>query len=477
MSLVSLKNEVWKIHPVYHNHSASNFARIKNTKTKRLLTGHVDKEGYTQLYFRGYPEKDSVRIAIHIFVYECFNGLYNHKLFDIDHINNDKKLPSYNYLENLQKMTRREHNIKAGQMRKLRNNDNDNKDDKYLLWRVSVDKNDQEIERVRYDSLNKLLEDGFSLPYVLKCCRGDIDKHRGYRWLFYDLPGECWVSLYDEKYDKCRVSNMGRVQYKNIISYGFVGRSGYKIKSINNIEYKVHHLICLAFNGIPSTDKHTPDHINNIVDDNRSDNLRWADKRQQTIHRSNYRKVCAFETKTGEYLKTWNTQAEAAKELNIKSPSSISDVCSGKNKSCGNYTFQYTDNNEVKNNISPLINNKKKGVQAYYIDSNNLYKEWDDVLDAADEMNLKSTRHIIRACKNKYKKCCNYNWKFIDDKNNKVKNQGKIKAYDIETGKLFKIFDNQRTASIELEINGSSISSACSGRYKTCGGYIWKYAE
>lgn len=415
MSLASLKDEVWKSHPIYHNHSASNFARVKNTKIKRLLTGHVDKEGYTQLQFLGY-QKDSVRIALHIFVYECFNEIVDSKKYDIDHINNDKKLPSYNHITNLQKLTRKEHNAKAAQIRKTRDGGYTKKDDKYLIWRIKVNSKDEEVERIRYDSLEKLLEDGFSFRFVSKCCRGIIEKHRGYKWEFLDLPGEYWVSLYDEKYDKCLVSNMGRVNHNYSISYGYTGRSGYKIKSVNNTEYKVHHLICLAFHGRSPTSEHTPDHINNIVDDNRSDNLRWANKKQQTMNRTNYRKVCAFDAKTGIYFKTWDTQAEAAKELKIKSPSSISDVCSGKNKSSGGYIFQYTNNDEVKENIDPIT----KKIPA-------------------------------------------------------KQNFGKVVAYDLETGKIFKIFESQGAASKELKIYGSGISLACSGRYKTYGGYIWKY--
>lgn len=354
MSLASLEDEVWKSHPVYQNHSASNFARVKNTKTKRLLTGHVDKEGYTQLHFRGYP-KDSVKIGLHIFVYECFNGVVDSKKYDIDHINNDKKLLSYNHLINLQKLTRKEHNVKAAQIRKTRNNGKiTKKDDKYLILRIEVNSEDEEINRVRYDSLEKLLEDGFSLPNVLKCCRGVTNKHFGYKWEFLDLPGECWVSLYDKKFDKSLVSNMGRVNHNYQISYGYTGRSGYKIKSINKIEYKVHYLICLAFHGKPPSSEHTADHINNIVDDNRCQNLRWATKSEQNKNKTNHRKICAFYANTGKYFKTWDTQAEAAKELNYKSYTGISEVCSGKKKICGGFVWKYTYDNEVKNDISPL---------------------------------------------------------------------------------------------------------------------------
>ncbi len=62
----------WQQHPVYDNHSGSNLARVKNTKTKRLLTGHLDKEGYTQMGFYGYDDDITIKIGLHVFVFECF---------------------------------------------------------------------------------------------------------------------------------------------------------------------------------------------------------------------------------------------------------------------------------------------------------------------------------------------------------------------------------------------------------------------
>lgn len=52
----------------------------------------------------------------------------------------------------------------------------------------------------------------------------------------------------------------------------------------------------------------------------------------------------------------------------------------------------------------------------------------------------------------------------------------KIVQYD-KQGNLIKIWDYIRQASEELGINEKSISACCRGKYKSAGGYIWKYHE
>ena len=42
---------------------------------------------------------------------------------------------------------------------------------------------------------------------------------------------------------------------------------------------------------------------------------------------------------------------------------------------------------------------------------------------------------------------------------------------------LDRVFDGSRQAARELDLHNSNIISCCKGRYKTTGGYHWKYAE
>ena len=50
----------------------------------------------------------------------------------------------------------------------------------------------------------------------------------------------------------------------------------------------------------------------------------------------------------------------------------------------------------------------------------------------------------------------------------------KIPVYCVE---LDKVFDSAMDAGIELGIDKTSVTRCCRGKYKTCGGYHWMYAE
>ena len=52
----------------------------------------------------------------------------------------------------------------------------------------------------------------------------------------------------------------------------------------------------------------------------------------------------------------------------------------------------------------------------------------------------------------------------------------KIIQINKDTKEIIKIYNSIIEASKELKISRSSISKCCKGKYKTCGGYIWKYA-
>ena len=53
----------------------------------------------------------------------------------------------------------------------------------------------------------------------------------------------------------------------------------------------------------------------------------------------------------------------------------------------------------------------------------------------------------------------------------------KIYQFDIGSGKLLKIYPDLKSAGISIGVDKKSISKACLGEIKTCGGYIWKYEK
>lgn len=48
------------------------------------------------------------------------------------------------------------------------------------------------------------------------------------------------------------------------------------------------------------------------------------------------------------------------------------------------------------------------------------------------------------------------------------------KVYCVE---LDKVFESAKSAAIQLGLSDSNIAKCCKGKYKTTGGYHWKYAD
>jgi group I intron endonuclease len=65
------------------------------------------------------------------------------------------------------------------------------------------------------------------------------------------------------------------------------------------------------------------------------------------------------------------------------------------------------------------------------------------------------------------------NWVEGMSKRKPYKSRGKIAQYDLN-GNLIKIYDGVSVASKELGIGDSCISSVCTGKQKTAGGFFWK---
>ena len=78
-------------------------------------------------------------------------------------------------------------------------------------------------------------------------------------------------------HENYEVSNLGNVRNKkngNLLT-GSMDHGGYRLVSLNSLQHRVHRLVAIAFIKNP-LDKPIVDHINNVRDDNRVCNLRWA---------------------------------------------------------------------------------------------------------------------------------------------------------------------------------------------------------
>ena len=177
-----------------------------------------------------------------------------------------------------------------------------------------------------------------------------------------------------------QVSNLGRVKslqrihntnhpyiQKERIMKLFKNKDGYLMvdftKDSRKKHFQVHRLVANAF--IPNPDnKPEVNHLNEIVYDNRADNLEWATRKENnnygnrnkkaSISLKKYsvesaerckklfsKKVFQF-SKEGELLNVWSSTSEAGRKLGF-SQSDISKCCRGKKKGIKGFVFKYDE--------------------------------------------------------------------------------------------------------------------------------------
>lgn len=85
-----------------------------------------------------------------------------------------------------------------------------------------------------------------------------------------------------EGWIRVRTKSRGGIQALGLPQKGSLGDTGTRRTGVDGKTYLVHRLVALAFLGPAPSSSHTVDHLNRDPDDNRSSNLRWATKSEQS---------------------------------------------------------------------------------------------------------------------------------------------------------------------------------------------------
>lgn len=100
--------EEWRSILDYSNYAASNFGRIMNVKTKRLLRQPKNYKGYKEVSL--WKNNKGTTLQSHVIIYKAFNPMEDLSGFVINHKDGDKM---NNSLSNLEKITYQENNLHA----------------------------------------------------------------------------------------------------------------------------------------------------------------------------------------------------------------------------------------------------------------------------------------------------------------------------------------------------------------------------
>lgn len=188
----------------------------------------------------------------------------------------------------------------------------------------------------------------------------------------------------------------------------------------------------------------------------------------------------------GEYVQEFNSISEASRVVKGTCISKITNCCSNKRKSNGNYMWVYKENYS-KDNIykwDGVTDGEFKAVIQLSLDGS-FIKEHNSLTEATKNVLSSSISKISSCCNNKRKSHANFIWIFKSDYNsdNDYKLTTKHRGKDKEVvqlsleGNFIKKYPSVSIAKKESKIIKGNIYFCLTSGGKSAGGYKWMYYE
>lgn len=273
----------------YLNYYIYDNGDVLNINTNKILSGSVGENGYK--YFRLSQGGKKKMFYCHRLVAEAF-------------IPNPKNLPVVNHKDG----------------NKLNNNVEN------LEW-VTYNENTEHFHKeIKKNNLNRKTE-----------------------YYKEDLPNEQWIEAKNNS--NYLVSNMGRIRHriKNNLLRPVDTCGYYKIRLSKDgiiTDWLVHKLVFYSFHSDIEEKNYCIDHIDGDKHNNKLDNLRKITISENVVNayysqrtNSNIKPISQFSL-NGDFISTFPSSKEAARQLNLDS-SSIIKCCKGKLKTTGGFIFHY----------------------------------------------------------------------------------------------------------------------------------------
>lgn len=136
---------------------------------------------------------------------------------------------------------------------------------------------------------------------------------------------------------------------------------------------------------------------------------------------------------------------------------------------------RYEDSKTDEQKLKDILIQDCKKVYQYDKDMN-LINIYPSIRNAA-KINGLHDSNISKCCKHKIVYVGGYVWRYLgDNEPPKYKNRKEVLQYDQDMN-LIKEYISVRKASLETGINDASIGYVCKGKYKSAGGFLWKYKD
>lgn len=397
--------EIWKVVPGFSRYEASTFGRLRNKKTKKLMSDRAKDGGYinNSLINDDNKEKKSKR---HRIVAQTFIPNINNKP-TVNHKNHQR---DDNRVSNLEWFTMKEQAIHKRHKKKgevnlhiqppiIRCDLNGEKIEEYseiddaLIWIIENIKTNREGIQIKKNQITiNSLRDAASIT------NNRTNRLYGFTWKYGVVPNlinEIWKEIPNHLVNKKNgylISSYGRIKYpKGDVSKGYK-QANYISITLNHATWRIHRLVAEVFipKPIVNTELYTQvNHKDTNTLNNCVDNLEWVTPSQNCKHAVIQHKIGIpikiSNIKTGTIQEFTNIPA-AAKSIQITSVIIRSRLNSGELYK-DEYKFEHLDPKNEKKRVIPNKNKFGNSIKA----TNTITKEiriFDSVTDCAKELNI-----------------------------------------------------------------------------------------
>jgi len=154
--------EIW-VKIINYDYEVSSYGRIRNSR-EQILNPPITKEGYVRV--RLYNDLGSKNFSVHRLVAQVF-------------LPNDQNLPEVNHKDE----NRQNNNVENLEWCTAKYNSNYGNRNA-LISKPVIQLSLEGLEIKNWDSCIETLKGNFSPSCVARCCKGERQKHKGFKWKF-----------------------------------------------------------------------------------------------------------------------------------------------------------------------------------------------------------------------------------------------------------------------------------------------------